>query len=88
MPVPPPCRAQVAELLSASNTARCEADTLRQQLKGKDLELEHMTIALAGALWAVGGRQGHPIAATGLLRAVCAAGRTLPRISTKDIGCP
>jgi len=43
------CRAQVSELLAASNTARCDADGLRQALKTKDLELEHMTIALAGA---------------------------------------
>jgi hypothetical protein len=44
------CRGQVSELLSASNTSHREADALRQQLKGKDLELEHMTLALAGAL--------------------------------------
>lgn len=44
------CRAQVSELLAASNTARCEADSLRQVLKTKELELEHMTIALAGTL--------------------------------------
>lgn len=41
-------RAEVSELLSAGNAARCEADGLRAQLKSRDLDLEHMTLALAG----------------------------------------
>jgi hypothetical protein len=50
--VVPHCRAQVSELLSVGQDARSEADSLRQQLKSRDLEVEHMTLALAGQqLW-------------------------------------
>lgn len=54
------CRAQVSELLVAGNSARCEADTLRQAVKARDLDLDHMTLALKGVLtcWLAAMRQG------------------------------
>lgn len=38
----------MSELLASSNAAASESASLRQQLKAQDLELEAMTLSLAG----------------------------------------